>query len=407
MSRIPKPQAISTQMERAMREHFGGGSTSSGVSVSSDTAMKQATVYSCVNILSRVIGMLPCHMMEKKGKNKELAEDFYLYPLLHDMPNEWMTAPELWGMVMNHLLLRGNFYALKNRGLNKLTGKVLEIIPLAPNVVQEVKQNPDYTLTYRCQYPDGTLVDIPGSEIMHLRGMVSNGYMGINPIQYIRESVGLGLAAEKLGARLFQNGTNISMVVEHPGTLKDPGALREALTEVYAGLGNSHKIMLLEEGMKAQKVTIDPRDSQFLELRTYQKSEIVDIFFAMPLTVMTTGDNTPTFASSEQFSIGFNVYACTPWLVTIEKGIYRDLLTPMERKTYYAKFQVNGIMRGSAAERAAYYRELVNCEVICPNEARQWEDLNPYLGGDEYRSRTSSMKQDINTSTTGEKGAAA
>jgi len=392
LSRLPRPKAISTEMERLLREVMGGGTTSAGVTVNSESAMRQATVFSCINILSRVVGMLPCHMMERIGKNKELAERFYLYPILHDMPNEWMTSPEYYGMVMNNVLSGGNFFALKNRGLRKLTGPVRELIPLAPGRVKEVIQNVDYSLTYKVSYPDGTTTDIPGSEIQHIRGMVRNGYMGVDPVTYIRESIGLGLATEKFGASHFGKGTHPSMIVTHPGNLKDPKSMRQALSDVYAGLDNSHRIMLLEDGMTATSVSISPENSQFLETRKYQKSEIVDIFFAMPLTVMTTGDNTPTFASAEQFSIGFVVYACLPWLVTIEKSIYRDLLTPDERKKYYAKFQVNGIMRGNAKDRAEFYRDLVNCEVICPNEARVWEDLNPYPGGEVFRSRTSTVK---------------
>jgi len=82
-----------------------------------------------------------------------------------------------------------------------------------------------------------------------------------------------------------------------------------------------------------------------------------------------------------------------PYLVNIEKAIYRDLLTEEEKKTYYAKFQVNGLLRGSAKERAEYYSAMINAEVMCPNEARELEDLNPYDGGEIYRTRTSSLKQ--------------
>ena len=393
VSRMIKPKALtSPELEKLIRSVYGGGSTASGVSVSNDTAMRQGTVYSCINILSRVIGMLPCHMMEKEGKNRNVAEDFYLYPLLHDMPNEWMTAPELWGMVMNHLALRGNFFALKNRGLNRLTGKVRELIPLAPGVVQEVKQNPDYTLTYKCQYPDGTLVDIPGTEIMHLRGMVINGYMGVNPIQYIRETIGLGLATEKFGAGHFGSGTHPSIIVSHPSQPKDPKAMREALSETYAGLDNAHRIMLIEDGMTATSVGLSPNDSQYLETRKFQKEEIVDIFFGMPLTVMNSGDNSATFASAEQFSIGFVVYALTPWLVAIEKGVYRDLLNPEERKTYYCKFRAEGLQRGSFKEQAEGFAILIDKEVLNPNECRELLDRNPYDGGEIYKTRTSTTK---------------
>ena len=338
--------------------------------------------------------MLPCHLMETDGRNKEQAISDPLYPVLHDQPNEWMTAPEFWGMAMNHLALRGNFFALKNRGLS-LTGPIRELIPLAPGVVQEVKQSEKCQLTYVLKYPDGTKKEVPASQIMHLRGMTLNGYMGVNPIQYIRESIGLGLASEEFGSRYFGSGTHPGIIVEHPGKL-DPAVkseLSSALAETYSGLGKSHRLMLLQDGMKFQKVVVDPKDSQFIELRKYQKSEIVDIFFGMPLTILSSEDKTPTYASAEQFSIGFIIYALMPWIVAIEKGIARDLIPAAKRGVQYAKFSAQGLQRGSFKEQMDSFAVAIDKEIMNPNECRDLLDLNPYTGGDEYRTRTSTTKE--------------
>jgi len=398
VSRMARPKAMHSQeLERMIMSVFGGGSTSSGISVSSDSAMRQATVYSCVNVLSRVIGMLPCHLMETAGKTRTKMVDDPLYFLLHDQPNEWMTAPEFWGMAMNHLPLRGNFFALKNKGLN-LTGTVRELIPLAPGIVQEVEQDERFRLLYKLRYPDGTQVDVPASEIMHLRGMTMNGYMGVNPIQYIRESIALGLASEDFGARFFGSGTHPGGIVEMPGKLdpKNKTEVKGALNEAYTGLGKSHRLMLLEYGMKYQKVGVDPKDSQFIELRKYQKAEIVDIFMGMPLTILSSQDTTPTYASAEQFSIGFVIYALMPWIVAIEKAISRDLIPMAKRRTQYAKFSVKGLQRGSFKEQMDSFAVAIDKEIFNPNECRNLLDMDPYEGGDEYRTRTSSMKEPNN-----------
>ena len=398
MSRMPRPKAINQEMEKALRSVLGGGgSTLSGKAVSNNAAMRQATVYSCVNVLSRVIGMLPCHTMERVGKIRNVANDFSLYPILHDMPNEWMTAPEFWGMAMNHLSLRGNFYALKIRSLRR-DGEIVELIPFAPDIVTEVVQNKDYSLLYKCTYPDGSRIDIPGSEIMHLRGMTMNGYMGMNPIEYIRESIGLGLATEEFGARYFGSGTHPGVVVEHPGKLTEAAHknLKDSLGDAYSGLGKSHRLMLLEEGMKIQHVSIKPEDSQFLDTRKYQKAEIVDIFFGMPLTVMGSNENTPTFASAEQFSIGFVIYALMPWIVNIEKAAYRDLLTQEQRKKYYVKFKVEGLQRGAFKDQVEAFAILVDKCVLNPNEVRDLMDMNGYGSeGDIYKTRTSTTNEAI------------
>ncbi len=394
VSRMARPKAMNShELERMITSVFGGGSTSSGVSVSSDSAMRQATVYSCVNTLSRVIGTLPCHLMKTEGRNREKAIDDPLYFLLHDQPNEWMTAPEFWGMCMNHLLMRGNFFVLKNRGLS-LTGPVKELIPLAPGIVHEVKQDEKYRLLYTLRYPDGTMTVVPQSQIMHIRGMTINGFMGVNPIQYIRESIALGLASEEFGARYFGTGTHPGGVVEMTGKLSPEGHanLASALTETYSGLGKSHRLMLLQEGMKYQKVGSAPKDSQFVELRKYQKAEIVDIFFGMPLTILSSEDKPPTFASAVQFSINFIVYALMPWLVTIEKAVSRDLIPSAKRKAYYAKFVAQGLQRGSFKEQIDGFSIAIDKEIMNPNECRELLELNPYEGGDIYKTRTSTTK---------------
>jgi len=394
VARMARPKAMHPQeLERMIMSVFGGGSTSSGVSVSNDTAMRQATVYSCVNLLDRVIRTTPCHLMERSGNTRTKLIDDPLYFLLHDQPNEWMTAPEFWGMGINHLALRGNFFALKNRGLS-LTGPVKELIPLAPGIVHEVKQNEKYQLVYTLKYPDGTMTDVPASQIMHLRGMTINGFMGVNPIQYIRESIGLAQAAQEYGARFYGSGTHPGGIVEMDGHLdpKIAANAKAALNEVYTGLGNSHRLMLLEYGMKYQKVGTDPKDSQFIELRKYQKAEIVDIILGMPLTIISSEDKTPTFASSEQFSIGFIMYAIMPWLVTIEKAISRDLIPMAKRKTQYAKFAAQGLQRGSFKEQMDSFSVAIDKEIMNPNECRELLEMNPYDGGDIYKTRTSTTK---------------
>ena len=372
-----------------------GGGTASGVSVNEDTAMRISTVYSCVNALARSLAQLPCHLFQQAGDIKNKALQHSLYPILHDQPNEWMTSFEFWGMAMAHLCLRGNFYALKNRGISK-TGPLRELIPFGPDMVQKVVQDANYQLTYTVRYPDSSLHEIPGSEIMHLRGLTLNGFMGLSPISYVRECFGLALATEEFGARFFGNGTHPGMIVEHPNQLSPTAHtnLQNSLAEKYSGLGRAHRMMILEEGMKAHNVTVNPEDSQFLETRKFQKAEIVDIFFSMPLTIINSGDSPLTNASTEQFSLGYVIYALTPWMASIEKSIRRDLLTDAEKaQNYYAKFSAGALLRGDFKTRMEGYQIGINTEIFSPNEARDLEDMNPYAGGEVYRTRTSTVKE--------------
>jgi len=410
--RIMRPKAMnSDELSRLILSHYGGGTSATGISVTSDSAMRAMAVHSCVKILANSIAQLPCHLMEDVGGVKNKAFDHYLYPILHDQPNEWMTAPEFWGMVIACLELRGNFFALKSGFPER---PIKELIPLAIGAVEEVIQTPDYGLFYKVRRPNSnqnvsnlnggigqtasTTVDtIPGDRIMHIRGLVLNGFMGLNPIQYARESIGLALATEKHGAKLFAHGTMLGGILKwdkHFSSDAKAKAVIASFNEVYSSVENAHKTALLEDGLTWEKMQMTSEDSQFMEARKFQKKEIVDLFFGMPLSMLQSGEKVATFASAEQFSLQYVTYAIVPRLVNIEKAIRRDLLTPDERKTLFVKFSVGGLQRADMGTRFSAYQTAINTEIMNPNEARDLEDMNPYDGGDEYRTRTSTVKEE-------------
>jgi len=392
VSRLGRPQAINKEMERLILEAFGGGSTSSGVSVNSDNAMRLITVQNCVRVRAFTISQLPCHTMERVGKNKNKAEDFYLYELLHDQPNSWMTASEFWAMAEAYVSLRGNFIAYKAYGTN---GKIRELIPINCNFIRNITQNPDYTIDYEIVFPDGSVKHLNNSQVLHLRGLTLNGYSGVNPIEYARETVGLGLASEKFLSRFFGHGMHPGAVIKHPASLNAPqhSDLKKRLKEKYEGLGNTHEFMLLDEGMEITFPDIKLVDAQFLEQMKMTESQICGLF-RVPLMLIQSGDKAPTYASAEQFAISYAVHGVTPDVVNYEKSLRRDLLTPEERKRYFVKFNIDGLLRGDFKTRMEGLQIGVNTEILSPNEARDWFDLNPYKGGDEYRTRTSTIKQD-------------
>ena len=389
-----RPKAISSdEIHRLIVDTFGGGQTSSGQSVNSTTAMQAMAVHSCVKIKADSIAQLPCHLYVEKGNTKEKAKSLRLYRLLHRQPNRWMTAPEFWGMCSACLDLRGNFFALKTGFPGN---EVSELIPIPMGRVQEVLQAPDFGLFYKISRPDGSIDIIPGERIMHIRGLVFNGYMGINPIQYARESVGLALATEKHGAKVFAHGAMIGGILKHPGSFKNENTAKRIVNEfneIYASVENAHKTALLEEGMSFEKMQMTSVDSQFIEARNFQKKEIVDLFFGLPLSMLQSGDKVATYASADAFDLEYVKYALTPRLVNIEMAIYRDLLTEKQKENYFAKFSTGGLLRGDTAARTAYYQGMVNIEAMSPNEVRELEDMNPYSGGEIFKTRTSTTKE--------------
>jgi len=407
VSRMVRPRAAAWAPTDD-RWYYPGGSyyggyvpTEAGVSVDSNSAMRLITVHNCVRVRAFTISQLPCHLMERNGKSKTQATDFYLYEKLHDQPNSWMTAPEFWAMAEAHVCLRGNFYAYKIG----IEGRpIQQLIPLKPDIVAKVEQNEDYSLTYHVRFPDGTTKPIPGNKFMHLRGLTLDGITGINPIEYARETVGLGVASGEFLARYFSKGLHPGAIIKHPQPLNGPAFAnrRDTLKERYEGLGKSHEFMLLDEAMQIEFPKITLVDAQYLEQMKLNEAQICGLF-RVPLMLIQSGDKTPTYASAEQFAISFAVHGVTPDLVNYEKAIRRDLLTLEERKKYYAKFNIDGLLRGDFKTRMEGFQIAIDKCIMNPNEVRELIDMNPYFpDGETYKTRTSSMKEETQPNPTGQ-----
>jgi HK97 family phage portal protein len=232
---------------------------------------------------------------------------------------------------------------------------------------------------------DGQQIILTSEQVLHIPGLGFDGIKGYSPIHMAREAIGLALATEEFGARFFGNGARPGGILEHPGVVKDPEKLRKSWEEVYKGIKNSHKIAVLEEGMKYHEIGIPPEDAQFLETRRFQLNEICRIFRVPPHLV---GDLTrATFSNIEHQSIEFVVHTIRPWLVRWEQAITKCLLREGERKIYFPKFTVDGLLRGDFKARMEGYAIGRQNGWLSANDIRELEDLNPIpeeQGGDLY-----------------------
>ena len=363
------------------------GLSNSGVAVDEDTALRISSVYACVKVISETIASLPLKLHKRKENgDTEKAGHHPLFCLLADTPNNEMTAFTFTELMMTNLLLWGNAYALIRRNRR---GEIVELYPLkAKNmtVIRDPTNNAvQYQYTAENDNPRAESRTYRARQIFHIPAFSFDGVVGLSPIAYAREAMGLSLATEEFGARWFGNGARPGGVLEHPGTVKDPEKLRESWNSVYKGTRNSHKIAVLEEGLTYKNVGMSPEDSQFLQTRQFQINEICRIFRVPPHMI---GDLTrSTFSNIEHQSIDFVVHTIRPWLVRWEQAIKRALLTETERTIYFPKFKVDGLLRGDFHTRMQGYAIGRQNGWLSANEIRALEDMNRIpdgKGGDEY-----------------------
>lgn len=381
------------ELERAILSYMGGGTTPS-ISANSDSAMRVMTVHSCVSAISNALKQLPVHLKQKKGKIREDASNHWAWELLTSRPNSWMTKSEFFGMLAAHYSLRGNFYALKAWNLKRT--EILELLPVHPDRVLEIRQNADFTLDYNINFPEpGGNRWIKGEDVFHVRGLTLDGLTGVNRVAYARQGYEFSLLLETHGTNTFKNGAFPNAALETDGqfeTREEAKKVLDEFNEIHSGAGSNAKVLLLTDGMKFKPISLSYPDLEFLENRKFQKKEIVGLMFGIPIDLMSSGDTT-TFASAQEFNQSFVTFTMAPLVVAVEEAIGRDIIGRSGlRQGYYAKINMNGLLRSDHEKRMAAYVQGINAEIYSPNEVRELEDMNPYEGGDEYKTRTSTTK---------------
>jgi HK97 family phage portal protein len=358
-----------------------GSQSISGENVTESTALTYSAFWNAVTLISGTIAALPLHLMQRKGKTKQIVDDRKLYRLMHDSPNEYMTAMAFRECLMAHILIWGNGYAeIVRNGM----GEITDLWPITPNRVKLAMR--EGKLVYRIRV-DNQDVIMPRESILHIPGLGFDGFQGYSVVAMARKSIGLGMAMETFGAMFFGQGTNPGVIVSHPGKLSQQGHdnLQNSLVVAHSGLGKSHKLLLLEEGMKVEKYGIPPDDCQFLESRQFQIPEVARWFNLPPHKLKDLTRS--SFSNIESEQISFVTDSILPWLVRLEANYNMQLLTTSDKSLsgygrLYFKHIVEGLLRGDAASRSAFYAVMLDKGVMSINEVREKEDMDPVSGGD-------------------------
>ncbi|MCI1002841.1 phage portal protein [Ochrobactrum sp. C6C9] len=354
----------------------GGAETASGMAVTPKAALFNTTVFRCVDLISGSIGMLPFYLMYKDGKGRlHPADDHTLFDVLLTQPNNWQTAYEFRRQLQSHALTYGNAYARIVRSGRR----VVALQPLHPTNVT-VEQKDDLTVIYKVVLKGGRYVELPQSEVFHLRDMTDDGVIGLSRVQQAKEAIGLAMQTEKAAARLFKNGTMVGGALTHPGKLGDDEFenLDTSLKDKFSGAENAHKWLILEEGMKAEPFSQTARDSQQIETRNHQIEEVARAFgVPRPLLMM---DDTSWGSGIETLGQFFVRYGLAPWFIAWEQAVSRCLLTREERRSYQADFDERELLRGSIKDQAEFLAKALASGGSRPwmsqNEARDYVGLS-------------------------------
>ena len=350
---------------------------SSGIAVDKNIALTFTAVWSAVRLLSESISILPINIYQReKNGDKSLALNNPSYYLLHNEPNNYMSAVAFFEKIMMDLCLSGNSFVHIVRSPG---GLVQSLIPLNSQDIK-VKIN-DEQVFYHNKKSDLVLDEY---NVLHFKGVSQDGIMGLSPITQNANAVGWGMALEEYGSKYFTNSAKLSGVLETDRALSEEAIsrLRTSFSNTYNQLQNAQSTAILEEGLSFKPITISPEQSQFLASRIFSITEIARMF-NIP-TFMLQEHSKSSFNNIESLSQSYVTYTLMPYIRRMESEMNRKLFKTNEKGKLFVEWNVNGLLRGNIKDRNDSYKTALMNGYMTINEIRRKENMNSIPNGDEH-----------------------
>ncbi|WP_236167099.1 phage portal protein [Pseudomonas fulva] len=347
--------------------------------ITDERALQIATVFACVRLISTVSAGLPLDVFETKGDDRlKVAMNNPLARLLRFSPNQFMTAVEFREAMTMQLCFYGNAYALIERNS---VGDVISLMPLLSVNMDVRMENKRVVYRYR---RDNEYANFKATEIFHLKGFGFNGLVGLSPIAFAAKTTGVAVAMEDQQRDFYANGAKSPQLLSTGDkTLSD--AQRDQIEENFKEISGGpvrKRLWILEAGFTTQPIGVSAQDAETMAARKFQVSELARFFGVPPHLVGDVEKSTSWGTGIEQQNLGFLQYTLSPYLNRWEYAIERWLLKPGDVGRYHAEHNIDGLLRGDSAARAAFMGTLADKGLRTINELRRLDNMPPLPGGD-------------------------
>ena len=379
ISRATVSQLVESSSDAALA-FMGAPPTSSGIAVNEDTAMRFSAIFRARAIVAGVIASLPLKVYEGDSADRSRVRGTMV-----DQPHPDQTAFEFYELLVDRVVAHGNFYGLKHRDM---AGRLRYIEPIHPRHAKPYRDKGKRTASN----PFGKVFDITdadgkvqrgvtSADIFHIPSLSLDGVKGLSVIGLARQGIGLALAAEEYGGRLFANGTLVGGMITTDAALSPVKAqrIRARWRQVAAGLRNAHDVAVLDNGAKYERLDMPPEDAQFIESRGFQIREASRWFGLPPFTLADFDSSSNWGTGLEQQQIVTLIYTFGPILMRISERISMELLTGSR----FAEHDVAGFLRTDFKSTLEALVKGRQWGIFEGNEARQRINLpsDPAIGG--------------------------
>jgi HK97 family phage portal protein len=344
-------------------------------------ALMRSTVMACVQLIAGTISTLPCNVYRRRnpGPGRDLDAEHPLYGLLHDSPNDDMTAQSFWQAVVASMLLNGEAYG--EIKMTEGTKRVVSIEYLDFNSVSWRIENGDRIYSRRTA--NGGQKDIPAENLFRVLGFSLDGINGISAIRYGAMMLNSAELADAAANSFFRKGLHPTVAFTYDKVMRQDqrDEMRGAVRKL-GGAVNAGDPIVLEGGMGVESIGINPDDAQLLESRQWSVQEICRWFLVPPFMVGHSEGSTSWGSGLEQQNLGFLTYCLRPKIKALEQSASKYLMGPVERKQVYVEFAIDALLRADSTGRAALYSSASQNGWMTRAEIREYENLPPVDGSD-------------------------
>ena len=330
-------------------------------------ALRNDAVWACVDVLSSSVSTLPLDVVRAQNGTRlpvTPTPSLVLQPSAQSTTDVWLYQL-MWSMLND-----GNAFGLVTATDSRAYPTFIELVhPLCVTerkVVDGVKQVKVDGVVHRA-FPFGDLWHVPGKMV------VPGSPFGLSPVEYAATAINAGLSAEDFGFRFFDDGGHPSAIIyaDRDLTSDQAAMVKQKFKESTRG---NREPAVFGSGLKYEAITVNPQESQFLDLQRYTVEKVARFFGVPPSMVYgAVSGQAVTYSNATQADLHYLKHNLDGYLVRIETALTALLPRPQQ-----VRFNRSALLRTDAQGRHTVYGQRLQQKTMTVNEVRALEDEPPF-----------------------------
>jgi len=316
-----------------LRPNFGSQATI-------DSVLGLPAYWKGINNISYRVGNLNLELWREKDNDiKTIEKKHPSRKLGCRMFDDHLSSKEGIRIITANALRFGNGFGLIHR-VNGEPNKITVINPSRVTVYQtyydDGRIEPSYTVEI-----NGKLKPVSSTEMVHIRGLSSEGIVGFSVIEKLNTALSLNLQIYRYSETYFQNNATPKIVISYPlgsPVVKDAQIqdLEKKLDDRHRGTNRSHRPAIINNGGVVKELSDNALEAQLLESKQFSLVDVANIL-GCPVSKL-NGQQTTSYASLEADSKAYLEDCLNVWLCQIENEFSIKLLTEAEKDEGELKF---------------------------------------------------------------------